>query len=67
MKKSIILILSLVVLISLSLSACQFGVVREESSNEIIAQTMVALAFTQTAIAESEQTSGYGNRSTSCS
>ncbi len=40
---------------SFGLSACQFGVVREDSSNEIIAQTMVALAFTQTAIAESEQ------------
>jgi hypothetical protein len=54
MKKSIVFILSLIVLLSLGLSACQFGIVSNDSSNETIAQTMVALAFTQTAIAESQ-------------
>lgn len=54
MKKSIFLVISLIALLSFGLSACQFGVVSNSPSNETIAQTMVALAFTQTAIAESE-------------
>lgn len=54
MKKSIILVLSLITLLSFTLSACQFGVIRNDTNKEAVAQTMVALAFTQTAIAESE-------------
>lgn len=54
MKKSIVLVLSLLAIMSFGISACQFGIVQNDSNNEDVVNTMVALAFTQTAIAESE-------------
>jgi len=54
MKKSILLVISLILLLSMSLTACNLGSVSDSSYEESIAQTMVAMSFTQTALAEPE-------------
>ena len=55
MKKSLALSISFGLLLSLLLAACNFSVRTEESNQDEMAQTLVALAFTQTAVAEQAQ------------
>lgn len=43
--------LCLIALLAIGLSACQFGIVSDDSDNEMAAQTLVAIAATQTAMA----------------
>ncbi len=52
MKKSIHLFISFSLLLSFLLSACNFGGAASEDQDVSMAQTLVAIAFTQTAMAE---------------
>lgn len=52
MKKTTVSIFSLILLLSLSLSGCNFSVNDDASSDDMVAQTLIALAFTQTAVAD---------------
>ena len=54
MKKATLVGLCLLTLLSLLLSACEFTISSGGADSESIAQTMVALSATQTAIAESQ-------------
>jgi hypothetical protein len=52
MKKVCVSVISLLIMISIGLSACDFSGTSDDDAAAEIAQTMVALALTQTAIAE---------------
>ena len=58
MKKATLVGLYLLTLLSLLLSACEFTISSGGADSESIAQTMVALSATQTAIAESQANGG---------
>ena len=58
MKKATLVGLCLLTLLSLLLSACGFTISSGGSDSESVAQTMVALSATQTAIAESQANGG---------
>lgn len=52
MQKVCVSVISLLIMISIGLSACDFSGTADDDAASEIAQTMVALALTQTAIAE---------------
>ena len=54
MKKASLIGLCLFTLLSLLLSACNFGIIDENGDSESAAQTMVAISATQTALAEAQ-------------
>ena len=58
MRKSLIKLAGLFLVFALILSACDFPLGQDDGFDEEMAQTMVALAFTQTAIAEAAQAEG---------
>ena len=58
MKKSLLKFTGLLLAIALILSACDFPLGQNDGFDEEMAQTMVALAFTQTAVAEAAQAEG---------
>ena len=58
MKKSLFKLAALLLAFALILSACDFPLGQDDGLDEEMAQTMVALAFTQTAIAEAAQAEG---------
>ena len=55
MRKSLFKLAGLLIAFALILSACDFPLGQDDGFDEEMAQTMVALAFTQTAIAEAAQ------------
>lgn len=54
MQRKALFTLSIILLLTLSLTACQPGAAPSESNQNDIAQTLVAMAFTQTAIASNQ-------------
>ena len=58
MRKSLFKLAGLFLVFALILSACDFPLGQDDGFDEEMAQTMVALAFTQTAIAEAAQAEG---------